>query len=59
MLARKDQNILIEQSVNLMGGPASYIPAYQDTRLCRAAKEAGAPHYRYIDRKKENVIFTL
>ena len=28
---------------------------YQDTR---AAQEAGAPHRGYINRKKENVIFT-
>ena len=27
--------------------------------MCRAAQEAGAPHREYIDRKKENVIFTL
>ena len=26
--------------------------------MCRAAQEAGAPHRGYIDRKKENVIFT-
>ena len=26
--------------------------------MCRAAQEAGAPHREYIDRKKENVIFT-
>ena len=28
------------------------------TIVCRAAQEAGAPHRGYIDRKKENVIFT-
>ena len=28
------------------------------TVVCRAAQEAGAPHREYIDRKKENVIFT-
>ena len=28
------------------------------TVVCRAAKEAGAPHCEYIDRKNENVIFT-
>ena len=27
--------------------------------VCRAAQEASAPHREYIDRKKENVIFTL
>ena len=27
--------------------------------MCRAAQEAGAPHREYINRKKENVIFTL
>ena len=26
--------------------------------VCRAAQEAGAPYRGYIDRKKENVIFT-
>jgi len=26
--------------------------------VCRAAQEAGAPHHEYIDRKKENAIFT-
>ena len=26
--------------------------------MCRAAQEASAPHRGYIDRKKENVIFT-
>ena len=26
---------------------------------CRAAQEAGVPHRGYIDRKNENVIFTL
>ena len=26
--------------------------------VCRAAQEAGAPHRGYIDRKKENIIFT-
>ena len=26
--------------------------------VCRAAQEASAPHRGYIDRKKENVIFT-
>ena len=26
--------------------------------MCRAAQEAGAPHRKYIYRKKENVIFT-
>ena len=29
------------------------------TIVCRAAQEAGAPHREYIDRKKEDVIFTL
>ena len=29
------------------------------TVVCRAAQEAGAPHREYIDRKNENVIFTL
>ena len=29
------------------------------TIVCRAAQEAVAPHRGYIDRKKENVIFTL
>ena len=29
------------------------------TEVCRAAQEAGAPHREYIDRKNENVIFTL
>ena len=28
------------------------------TIVCRAAQEAGKPHREYIDRKKENVIFT-
>ena len=28
------------------------------TIVCRAAQEAGTPHHEYIDRKKENVIFT-
>ena len=28
------------------------------TIVCRVAQEAGAPHREYIDRKKENVIFT-
>ena len=28
------------------------------TIVCRAAQEAGASHRGYIDRKKENVIFT-
>ena len=28
------------------------------TIVCRAAQEAGAPHCEYIDRNKENVIFT-
>ena len=28
------------------------------TIVCRAAQEAGAPHREYIDRKKENAIFT-
>ena len=28
------------------------------TVVCRAAQEAGAPHREYIDRNKENVIFT-
>ena len=28
------------------------------TIVCRTAQEAGAPHRGYIDRKKENVIFT-
>ena len=28
------------------------------TVVCRAAQEAGTPHHEYIDRKKENVIFT-
>ena len=37
------------------------IPAHisRHTIVCRAAQEAGAPHREYIDRKKENVIFTL
>ena len=26
--------------------------------VSRAAQEAGAPHRKYIDRKKENIIFT-
>ena len=29
------------------------------TVVCHAAQEAGAPHRKYIYRKKENVIFTL
>ena len=28
------------------------------TIVCRAAQEAGAPHGEYINRKKENAIFT-
>ena len=28
------------------------------TIVCRAAQEAGAPHCEYINRKKENAIFT-
>ena len=28
------------------------------TIVCRAAQESGTPHCGYIDRKKENVIFT-
>ena len=32
---------------------------YQDTIVCRAAQEADAPYRGYIDRKKENVIFTF
>ena len=28
------------------------------TIVCRAAQEAGAPHHEYINRKKENAIFT-
>ena len=28
------------------------------TVVCRAAQEAGAPHREYINRKKENTIFT-
>ena len=28
------------------------------TIVCRAAQEAGASHCGYIDRKKENIIFT-
>ena len=36
--------------------PEWYISRY--TIVCRAAQEAGAPHREYIDRKKENVIFT-
>ena len=28
------------------------------TIVCRAAQEAGAPHREYINRKKENAIFT-
>ena len=30
----------------------------QQTSMCRAAQEAGAPHREYINRKKENAIFT-
>ena len=29
------------------------------TTVCHAAQEAGAPHRGYIDKKKENIIFTL
>ena len=29
------------------------------TIVCHAAQKAGTPHRGYIDRKKENVIFTL
>ena len=29
------------------------------TIVCRAAQQSGAPHRGYIDKKKENVIFTL
>ena len=28
------------------------------TIVCRAAHEAGTPHHEYINRKKENMIFT-
>ena len=28
------------------------------TVVCRAAQEVGAPHHEYINRKKENAIFT-
>ena len=28
------------------------------TVVCRAAQEVGAPHREYINRKKENAIFT-
>ena len=37
-------------------GLANYI--LRHTIVCRAAQEAGAPHRGYIDRKKENIIFT-
>ena len=37
----------------------SYENLSRHTIVCRAAQEAGAPHREYIDRKKENVIFTL
>ena len=37
-----------------------YIHVYisRHTIMCRAAQEAGAPHREYINRKKENAIFT-
>ena len=50
--------------VNPENGP-SFVAAYIDdllisrhTIVCRAAQEAGAPHREYINRKKENAIFT-
>ena len=36
-----------------------HIKESRHTIVCRTTQEAGAPHYGYIDRKKENVIFTL
>ena len=36
---------------------ACTIPS-RHTIVCRVAQEAGAPHRGYIDRKKENVVFT-
>ena len=39
----------------------SLVALYQISRhtvVCRAAQETGAPHREYIDRKKQNVIFT-
>ena len=35
-----------------------YIYISRHTIVCRAAQEAGAPHREYINRKKENAIFT-
>ena len=35
-----------------------YIYISRHTIVCRAAQEAGAPHPEYINRKKENAIFT-
>ena len=37
----------------------AFVHLSRHTVVCRAAQEAGAPHREYIDRKKENVIFTL
>ena len=35
-----------------------YTCTSRHTIVCRAAQEAGVPHRGYINRKKENVIFT-
>ena len=36
---------------------SNYDPS-RHTIVCRAAQESGVPHRGYIDRKKENIIFT-
>ena len=35
-----------------------YIYISRHTIVCRVAQEVGAPHHEYINRKKENAIFT-
>ena len=31
----------------------------RQTGVCHVAQEAGVPHHEYINRNKQNVIFTL
>ena len=49
------EHTVAENEVELL---SSLLSVSRHMIVCRAAQEAGAPHREYINRKKENAIFT-
>ena len=50
--------VYIEDKPTLTHVYTNLFTVSRHTVVCRAAQEVGAPHREYINRKKENAIFT-